>query len=409
MTSLSSIKTIFSGNGHPEESSLVESDEKSASSLTSALQAVDEMMSNSDVLKAAATYQVSAKLESSEDPKTTQIEPDAMEAPVDPGAKLKAPDQNTESERALCLRRKQQTLSEMTSHIRKSSELLSAVAKQSDQLAAYFTKSEVDLSHFELIEARSARAQQLIVAISARHKEMKLALVGQREQIDLLQALKNKNRDTIERALGEINRLNADVTNLQSDNKQQNFDIGKLTDDKNALIEKVDQLTALDSENKALLAETRQNLAAFQLQAKEQERLIAGQTGMIHSLTEERDSGLVEIKDLQTAQKNLLKKLTDAQVRIDEINHGSEIATKDFEQKLRHRDSRVLKLETENEVLNRQLIKTEERLADLSHQIRQKKVLRVVSQQPDRGNGSLAGQGKNLGEISRQAVAASLN
>ncbi len=331
--------------------------------LKNAMNAADKRLSESK------ERQLEAEVEQMEEAIATQVQ----KSMVEQESKITNSSANTQqlnqdelkTERSLELRRKHQSLHEMRSQIQNSVSLLGDATRHSDSLLKYFAKVEIDLAHLEEIESKATKMRELFTCVSKKHVDMKLRISEQQKQIELLNTQKSQNRSTIAEAQTEFSRLIAELRSQAHDIEQRDVEIAKHKDDKSALKEKNNVLLDQNSVADADIESLKDKLGSHKLQIKEQDKLLSKNAQQIDALTSENEQGQLETKDLQTRFTNLNIEFVNLQMQFEESDHTYDSERKGFEEKQRHADARIAKLETKIGVLNKQLIKSEEKIATL--------------------------------------------
>ncbi len=289
---------------------------------------------------------------------------------VIPSAKTHQLEQcDLKTERSLELRRKQQSLQELQSQIHDSVNLLSDATRHSDSLLKYFSKVEIDLSSLEEIESKASEMRELFRSVLQKHIDMKLRISEQQKQIELLSTQRSQNRITIVQAQTEFNRLTAELRSQANEIELRDIEIAKHKDDKSAIMDQNNVLVDQNSVAGTDIDSLNDKLNSHKLRIEEQDKLLSKNTQQIDALTDKNERGQVETKDLHTRYTNLNMKFLNLQVQLEEFDHVHDTERKDFEEKQRHAEVRIVKLETKIGVQNKQLLKSEEKIAALIYDL----------------------------------------
>ena len=343
------------------------------SRLQDAMKATDDLIQNSDEGKQEA--EIGMMVEALTDQAEKQVSKNVIVEEKPSGIYKSADGEELKTERSLELHRKHQSLHDIRTQMHESMSLLNDACMQSDLLLDFMGKAEIDLIHLEEVEAKSEKMGDLILCVSRRHTEMKLKISKQQKQLELLNLQKSKYRNTIDQARTEINRLSAACKSQANDIEVRDADIAKHKDDKTALNEQVKLLleqAAIDNTEAKVLE---QKLNSQQLQIEKQDKLLNKYAQQISVLGNENDQVSAENKDLQTRFTALNTKFTSLQTQMEEADFASVSERDGLEENLRHGDARIISLENNVAVLNKQLVISEEKIATMNHEFARVKII----------------------------------
>lgn len=275
-------------------------------------------------------------------------------------------DAEAHSPRILELRHRQRSCREMRQLINKSLKTLTEIGEGTDTVLDYLLNSEPELAHFELLESQHAKLREMSIQLAERSIDLKARLANQEHEIEILEALKKRMRGIIERSKTEIARINEKREEQISSMAAREITINRLGQEKNLLREKNLHLEArckdaeAELENKYRDIEaSREKISMLQNQLKIHEK-------QTENLIEERDQFLQKARSIMTDYDELQRSHRETLSKLEESVHSEEALRKEYEEKLKIKDARILKLESSNGVLSNQVLISGEVIASLN-------------------------------------------
>lgn len=135
------------------------------------------------------------------------------------------------SERVLELQRKQLAMQDVHHQMQQGSAMLDTLVKKSEQISDYLSKAEIELGRLEDVEVRYAKLHSASETLAKEHRELKSKLEEKYKQVNLLEGQKHKNRDMLDKAQLEINRLNEQSKAQTAEMHSQEIVLSKLKDE----------------------------------------------------------------------------------------------------------------------------------------------------------------------------------
>ncbi len=271
--------------------------------------------------------------------------------------------------RILELRRKQQTVRETGAAIESKLGLLSDIAANTDNVFAYLSKLEAEIVELEQVEMQHTQLKNMSLKLAKQSLEMKVELANQQKEIEMLQAMKVRTRALIRRAKEEIIRVREENKMRVFEISSRDMMINNLKDAKAELREKNDQLEGKIVEYDDRLDSMVAKLSSTEQKLSEASKRNADDEKRIALLSDERDRYAAELKELQHNLANLNDKHSEVSAAFEEKTHEIQTRRQEYEEKLKQKDTRILKLESTIGVLNNQVLIGEEEIANLSRNL----------------------------------------
>ena len=270
------------------------------------------------------------------------------------------------SENVLELQRKQDAMQSMHLEMQQGAATLEALAKKSEQLTEYLIKSEVELGRLEDIEKRYVNLHKASEALAKEHRELKLKLEEKYKQVNLLEGQKHKTRDILDKSQLEINRLSEQNKAQAADMNSQDIIIAKLKDEnlnsteQNGLFKH--EIAELNKQNSNL----QNKIELIQNEYGENEKLLSKANLKIDTLSRENEQTAIESLDIQARHASLNEKYAETASSLEEVKYELSSERSSFDEKLRLKDARIMKMERKIEVLTRQVSLTEQMVSEIT-------------------------------------------
>ena len=270
------------------------------------------------------------------------------------------------SERVLELQRKQAAMQDIHLQMQQGSSMLETLVKKSEQISDYLSKAEIELGRLEDVEARYAKLHSASETLAKEHRELKSKLEEKYKQVNLLEGQKHKNRDMLDKAQLEINRLNEQSKAQTAEMHSQEIVLSKLKDENLNVKEKNSILSHDLSEQSKLNDQMQEKLDANLNEIAELEKTLSKSNLKIDTLTRENEQTSIDMLDIQARYATLNDKYAETVSTLEEVKYELDSERSSFDEKLRLKDARIMKMERKIEVLTRQVSLTEQLVTDIS-------------------------------------------
>ncbi len=270
------------------------------------------------------------------------------------------------SERVLELQRKQTAMQDIHLQMRQGSAMLETLVKKSEQISDYLSKAEIELCRLEDVETRYKKLHLASETLAKEHRELKSRLEEKYKQVNLLEGQKHKTRDMLDKAQLEINRLVEQSKAQTAEMHSQDIVLSKLKDENLSVNEKNNvlghELAELTKQNKKLQSK----LEASYNELAENDKAISKSNMKIEALTRENEQTAIDSLDIQARYASLNEKYAEGKSLLEEVKYELSSERSSFDEKLRLKDTRIMKMERKIEVLTRQVSLTEQMVTDIN-------------------------------------------
>lgn len=270
------------------------------------------------------------------------------------------------SEHLLELQRKQDAMQYIHLQMQQGVTTLDALAKKSEQISNYLAKSEIELSRLEDVEKRYAKLHSASENLAKEHRELKAKMEEKYKQVNLLEGQKNKTRDMLDKAQLEINRLTEQSNAKSADMNSQDIMLSKLKDENLSIKEKngllAHEISELDKQNQDL----QKTLDANQNELTDAEKQLSKANLKIDTLTRENEQTAIDSLDIQARYASLNEKYAESASLLEEVKYELDSERSSFDEKLRLKDARIMKMERKIEILTRQISITEQMVTEIT-------------------------------------------
>ena len=264
------------------------------------------------------------------------------------------------SERVLELHRKQTAMQDIHLQMQQGSAMLEMLVKKSETIADYLSKAEIELGRLEDVETKYTKLHSASEMLAKEHRELKSKLEEKYKQVNLLEGQKHKTRDMLDKAQLEINRLTEQSKAQAAEMHSQDIVLSKLKDENlnsseknNALSHELVELTKQNNDLQIKLDENQNQLV-------ENEKALSKSNLKIDTLTRENEKTAIESLDIQARYTSLNGKYAETKSLLEEVKYELSSDRASFDEKLRLKDARIMKMERRIEVLTRQVSLTEQ-------------------------------------------------
>jgi len=269
------------------------------------------------------------------------------------------------SKLVLELNRKQSAMQDIYLQMQQGASLLDTLVKQSEHISDFLFKSEIELTRLQTVEAKYAKLCSASEVLAKEHRELKSKLEEKYKQVNLLEGQKHKTRDMLDKAQLEINRLTEQGNAQSAEIHSQEIILSKLRDE-NQSIEERNSILAHE------LAETRKQNKDLQVKLDDaqndlstMEKSLSKANMKVDTVTRENEQTAVDILDIQARYTSLNDRHAETMSTLEEVRYELDSERSSFDEKLRLKDARIMKMERKIEVLTRQVSLTEQMIGEL--------------------------------------------
>ena len=250
------------------------------------------------------------------------------------------------SSRILEIRSRQRACSDIGEKVRENADMLSNIASQADCMKAYLEKTELDLSHMEELESKLARLSSKSVELANKTKEMKATISEQKKQLSSLETQRIADRDTMDEMNSEIARVLDKNAAHETSIDDLNAALAELQNEKLGLLERIDAHNAERGRYQAECSDVKAELREAQEMIQHRDMEIAQKELVMADLNELNELNTVCIADAEVRCVALESNNMDLKARISQNLVEIESARRDFEERLRLKDMRVVEFES---------------------------------------------------------------
>lgn len=278
-------------------------------------------------------------------------------------------DGTTPTARIMELHHRQKSCQDMRRLIDKSLKTLSDIGEGTDVVLDFLLKAEPDITHLEQVESQHSNLREMSIQLAERSMDLKARLARQEHEIEILEALKKRMRGIIERNKSEIARINETKEELSSNVVARDILTNRLTQDKNLLKEKNLHLDARCRDAEAELETKTREMDTAREKISTTHNQLKVHEKQIESLIEERDQYLQKARSILSDYEELERSHRETVAKLEECIHSEEATRREYEEKLKNKDARILKLESSNGVLSNQVLISGEVIASLNSRL----------------------------------------
>lgn len=294
------------------------------------------------------------------------------------------------------LHRQQASCKEMRKLVDGTLQTLAEFGAGTDAILNFLQKTEPEISHLEGIATQHSNLREMSIQLAKRTMELKSRLTGQEQEIEILEAMKKRMRNIIEKSRAEIARISEDKEEQDHTLAARDILVSRLSHDRDTLRENNRQFGSRLAATETELKNRSRELEKAKEWIGHMEKQSAVHEKQINSLIEERDQYLLEARSLHKAHSEVSKQHREASAKLEESAYAVEAMRKEYEEKLNSKDARILRLESNNGVLSNQVLFSEEIIASLNAKLDR------AQHEEDTGE-SADGKGDNVTSLKRSA------
>jgi len=283
------------------------------------------------------------------------------------GKTIPAGSENKEgkSKLVLELNRKQTAMQDIHLQMQQGAGLLDTLVKQSEHISDFLFKSEIELTRLQNIEAKYTKLCSASEVLAKEHRELKSKMEEKYKQVNLLEGQKHKTRDMLDKAQLEINRLAEQGNSQSAELHSQEIVLSKLRDENQSVEERNSILTHELAETRKQNKDLQVKLDDVQNELSTMEKSLCKANMKVDTLTRENEQTAVDILDIQARYTSLNDRHAETMSTLEEVRYELDSERGSFDEKLRLKDARIMKMERKIEVLTRQVSLTEQMIGDL--------------------------------------------
>lgn len=252
---------------------------------------------------------------------------------------------NATSHRALELQRKKAAANAMRQQLQDGADLLSDLLGKNEALISYLSKSEQELAHLEAVERRSKSTRSLAEDLLREHKSLGARYKEQNKRVEVLEAVKTRNRASIEKSKTEIDRLRQQLDGMRHDCETKDVVIAALDDNKAQLTE-LSQGLQDDNRNQAAKLDAHMaRIGELEGQLSQRQIELTSETQAKEVLLADKEKARGELDELTVRFQSVSDANADLKAQLDEKTFEMESRSKAYEEAVCIKDARIKELE----------------------------------------------------------------
>lgn len=252
---------------------------------------------------------------------------------------------NPTSHRALELQRKKAAANAMRQQLQDGADLLSDLLGKNEALISYLSKSEQELAHLEAVERRSKSTRSLAEDLLREHKSLGARYKEQNKRVEVLEAVKTRNRASIEKSKTEIDRLRQQLDGMRHDCETKDVVIAALDDNKAQLTELSQGLQDENRNQAAKLDAHTARIGELEGQLSQRQIELTSETQAKEVLLADKEKARGELDELTVRFQSVSDANADLKAQLDEKTFEMESRSKAHEEAVCIKDARIKELE----------------------------------------------------------------